>query len=80
MGRSPQRQGRIRSALRGRALAAGVGAAVLSLAAAACSSSAGTGPTGGTPVKGGTAVYALQPSSTPNYIFPYANSAYFNGA
>jgi peptide/nickel transport system substrate-binding protein len=77
MGRSPQRHGRIRSALRSKALAVGVGAVVLSLAAAACSSSADNGPTGGTPVKGGAAVYALQPSSTPNYIFPYANSSYF---
>jgi peptide/nickel transport system substrate-binding protein len=76
MGRSPQR-GRMRFALRRNVLAAGVGAAVLSLAAAACTGSADNGPTGGTPAKGGIAVYALQPSSTPNYIFPYASSAYF---
>jgi peptide/nickel transport system substrate-binding protein len=76
MGRSPQR-GRMRFALRSKVLAAGVGAAALSLAAAACTGSADNGPTGGTPAKGGTAVYALQPSSTPNYIFPYASSAYF---
>jgi peptide/nickel transport system substrate-binding protein len=55
-----------------------VGAALLALVAAGCSSSSsgsGSTPTGGTPVKGGTAVWAEPPSSTPSYIFPYVNSA-----
>jgi peptide/nickel transport system substrate-binding protein len=55
-----------------------VGAAVLALVAAGCSSgtsSPGSATTGGTPLKGGTAVWAEPPSSTPSYIFPYVNSA-----
>ena len=62
--------------LRGRLLA--VAAAALALVAAGCSSSgsgSGSTPTGGTPVKGGTAVWAEQPSAPPTYIFPYMNSA-----
>jgi peptide/nickel transport system substrate-binding protein len=56
-------------------LAAGV--AALALVAAACSSSGNTGSasSGGTPVKGGTAVWAEPPSSAPSYIFPFMNSA-----
>jgi peptide/nickel transport system substrate-binding protein len=57
--------------------------AVLALGVvAACSSGGGTtpasGPTGGTKQTGGTATYALQPSSVPNYIFPFASSTYFS--
>ena len=78
MGRSPQQQRRSGSALRSKMLAGGVGAAALSLVAAACSSSGISTPTGGTPVKGGTAVYALPPSSPPNYIFPYVSSPYIS--
>jgi peptide/nickel transport system substrate-binding protein len=42
---------------------------------AACSGGGAGGnsaPTGGTPVKGGTAVFALPPNVTQNYIFPFA--------
>jgi peptide/nickel transport system substrate-binding protein len=62
--------------------------AALALATAACSGggssgggTAGTssnGPTGGSKVSGGTATWALQPSSEPNYIFPFASSTYFS--
>jgi len=61
-------------------------AAVLALAVAACSGggshgttgTSGNGPTGGTKVSGGTATWALQPSSSPNYIFPFSSSTYFS--
>ena len=71
----PAQQHKSRFRLRGRVLA--VGAAALALVAAACSSgssSPGAAATGGTPVKGGTAVWAEPPSSVPSYIFPYINS------
>jgi peptide/nickel transport system substrate-binding protein len=63
--------------------AAACGMAVIALTAAACSSgTTGTGnqpgTTGGTPVAGGTAVFALPPSTTPNYIFPFVSSSYFS--
>ena len=61
--------------LRGRMLAAGAVAAMLALVAAACSS-AGSGPSSGASVNGGTAVMAEPPSLTPNYIFPFASSVY----
>ena len=32
----------------------------------------------GAKVKGGTAVYALPPSTTPNYVFPFTSSAYIS--
>ena len=59
--------------------------AVLALALAACSSSTGgsgspsasTGATGAK-VTGGTATWALLPSSVPNYIFPFSSSTYFS--
>ncbi|HEX7163474.1 MAG TPA: ABC transporter substrate-binding protein [Trebonia sp.] len=35
-------------------------------------------PTGGTPQNGGTATFALPPSTTPNYIFPFSSSTYFS--
>jgi peptide/nickel transport system substrate-binding protein len=56
-------------------LALGV-AAVMALAAC------GTGTTGGngTPVKGGTATYALLPDTKANYIFPLASLQYFSTA
>jgi peptide/nickel transport system substrate-binding protein len=65
------------------AFAAACGMAAIAVTAAACSSSSsGTGnqpgTTGGTPVSGGTAVYALPPSTTPNYIFPFTSSSYFS--
>jgi peptide/nickel transport system substrate-binding protein len=63
-------------------LAAACGAAALALIVAACGGNGGGGAgaaaTGGTPVNGGTATYALQPSTTPNYIFPFTSSAYFS--
>jgi peptide/nickel transport system substrate-binding protein len=73
----PEQQRTSRFRFRGRLLA--VGAAALALVVAGCSSSSSSGsgstPTGGTPVKGGTAVWAGQPSAPPTYIFPYMNSA-----
>ena len=79
MGAYPSRR---RRRTRGAYLAA-CGAAAIALTAAACSSgSSGTNgaaaPTGGTPVSGGTATYALPPSTTPNYIFPLAGRTYFS--
>ncbi len=71
MGRSPQHQGRYRFRLPSRKLAVGVAAAASLVAGC----SGGGTPTGGTPVKGGTAVFALPPSATPNYIFPYMSSS-----
>jgi peptide/nickel transport system substrate-binding protein len=65
-------QGRFRP--RGRMLAAGMGAAALALAAASCSSTS-SAPSSGAPVNGGTAVMAELPSYTPDYIFPFTNSA-----
>ena len=49
------------------------GAVALALTAAACTSSAQSS-SGNTPVKGGTAVFALAPSTVPNYIFPYISA------
>jgi peptide/nickel transport system substrate-binding protein len=71
----PAQRGRSRFRVRGRVLA--VGAALVALVAAGCSSSSNSSsaPTGGTPVQGGTAVWAEQPSAPPTYIFPYVNSA-----
>src|SRR5689334_14488333 len=80
MGAYPARR---RRRNRGAYLAA-CGAVAIAVTAAACSSSNNgtTGgaatPTGGTPVSGGTATYALPPSTTPNYIFPFTSSAYFS--
>ncbi len=58
---------------------AGCGAAAIALVAAACGSGGGSS-SGGTKEAGGTATYALPPSTTPNYIFPFANSTYFSVA
>jgi peptide/nickel transport system substrate-binding protein len=46
----------------------------MALVATACSGGAGktTAPTGGTPINGGTATYALPPNAVPDYIFPFA--------
>jgi peptide/nickel transport system substrate-binding protein len=58
------------------------GAAVIALTAAACGGGGGStgasAPTGGTPVKGGTATFALPPATVPNYIFPFTSSTYFS--
>jgi peptide/nickel transport system substrate-binding protein len=62
-------------------MAVGGGVVALALVAAGCSnssSSSGGGSNAGTKVKGGTAVYALPPSTTPNYIFPFTSSAYIS--
>jgi peptide/nickel transport system substrate-binding protein len=61
-------------------LAVGVGVAALAAAAAGCGSNGSSSSSGSTPVKGGTAVYALPPSTTPNYIFPFVSSAYISDA
>jgi peptide/nickel transport system substrate-binding protein len=67
-----------RERLRHRAmLAAGAGAMVCALGAAGCATGS-SAPTGSTPVSGGTAVFAEQPSATPNYIFPYTSSTYIS--
>jgi peptide/nickel transport system substrate-binding protein len=52
----------------------GAGVAALALVAAGCSSSTSTA-SGTTPVNGGTAVMAEPPSETPNYIFPFMDTA-----
>jgi peptide/nickel transport system substrate-binding protein len=64
-------------------LAAACGAAAIAVTAAACGSSGGSGsgasgPPGGTAQGGGTATYALPPSTTPNYIFPFSSGNYFS--
>jgi peptide/nickel transport system substrate-binding protein len=67
--------------LRGpKALAVSTSVAALVLVAAACGSggSGTSGSSGGTKVQGGTATYALPPSTVPNYIFPFASSTYFS--
>ena len=80
MGQAPEQQAQPRSRLRSRMLTVVVGAAALAVVAAGCGGSSGSSSsnTGGTKVKGGTAVYALPPSTTPNYIFPYSSSADFS--
>jgi peptide/nickel transport system substrate-binding protein len=60
-------------------LATAFGTAAVALVAAACGSgggSNGSAPARGTPVSGGTASYALPPSTAPNYIFPFTSSSY----
>jgi peptide/nickel transport system substrate-binding protein len=61
-------------------LAMTVFVAVAGLVAAGCSSSNGSSapPTGGTPVNGGTAVFAELPSAVPNYIFPFTSSQFIS--
>ena len=68
-------------------LAVACGAAAIAITAAACGSSgtssaggasSSTAPTGGTPVTGGTATYALPPSTVSNYIFPFTSSSDFS--
>ena len=82
MGPAPQKQRSRRARrLRGRmTMAVGGSVVALALVAAGCSSSSSTsgGSAAQTKVKGGTAVYALPPSTTPNYIFPFASSAYIS--
>jgi peptide/nickel transport system substrate-binding protein len=78
MGPAPQHQRRCASRLRRRLVAAGIGATALALVAAGCGSSGHSAATGSTPVKGGTAVFAEPPSTTPNYVFPFTSSAYIS--
>ncbi len=80
MGQAPKQLAQPRSRLRSKFALVVVGAAALALVAAGCggSGSSSSSSTGGTKVKGGTAVYALPPSTTPNYIFPYSSSADFS--
>ena len=80
MGQAPEQHAQPRSRLRSRMLTVVVGAAALALVAAGCGGSSGSSSsnTGGTKVKGGTAVYALPPSVVNNYIFPYMASADFS--
>jgi peptide/nickel transport system substrate-binding protein len=61
-------------------MAVGASVAALALVAAGCSSSSSstTGTTTGAKQKGGTAVWAEPPSTTPNYIFPFTSSAYIS--
>jgi peptide/nickel transport system substrate-binding protein len=72
MKRVSAQPGASRWKVRSRVAAAGV--AALAVVAAGCSSSSAPSSSGTTPVKGGTAVWAEQPSSPPTYIFPYVNS------
>jgi peptide/nickel transport system substrate-binding protein len=58
-------------------LAVGVAVAASALVAAGCSSSSGPA-TGTTPVSGGTATWAEQPSDLPNYIFPFTSSEFIS--
>ena len=53
-------------------------AAALALAVTGCAGSIGSTPPGVASATGGTAVVAEPPSTTPNYIFPFASSAYFS--
>src|SRR6202050_2174720 len=73
--RSPGRRRTFRSRPR-RALVVGAGAVILAIAAAACGSRSSGTSSGGQPVTGGTATYAEQPATPPNYIFPYIAGAY----
>jgi peptide/nickel transport system substrate-binding protein len=56
-------------------------AAAAVTALAACSSTSSTSTSAqasGTPISGGTATFAEQPTATPNYIFPFDSSAYIS--
>jgi peptide/nickel transport system substrate-binding protein len=72
MGRSPQQQVRFRSRLHSKIMTAGVAVTACALVAAGCN---GSGNSGGTPVEGGTAVFAEPPLSPPTYIFPFMSSS-----
>jgi peptide/nickel transport system substrate-binding protein len=70
---------RRRFGIRGGKAALYVGAVALAVVASGCATSNGssTAPPSSVPVTGGTAVMAEPPSTTPNYIWPFAGSAYF---
>jgi peptide/nickel transport system substrate-binding protein len=81
MAPAPQKQRSRRARrLRGRmTMAVGGSVVALALVAAGCGGgSTSSTPAAGTKVKGGTAVWALPPSTTPNYIFPFTSSAYIS--
>jgi peptide/nickel transport system substrate-binding protein len=65
------------SRLGGKTLAVAAGVVALALAAAGCAGS-GSSTAGTTPVSGGTATWAEQPSDTPNYIFPFTSSEFIS--
>ncbi|MEU3188720.1 peptide ABC transporter substrate-binding protein [Streptomyces sp. NPDC006923] len=68
-----------RSPARLRALAAAVTGAVFVAVLAGCTQDGGRidmAPTGGVPVRGGTATMALPPAATPNWIFPIGAPGY----
>ncbi|HEY3686416.1 MAG TPA: ABC transporter substrate-binding protein [Streptosporangiaceae bacterium] len=52
-------------------LSTAAGAAILLAAACGGGGTGNKAPTGGTPMNGGTASWALPPNSVPNYIFPF---------
>jgi hypothetical protein len=52
-------------------MAVACGAVALALVAGGCTNSPAVTAAGGAKIKGGTAVWALPPSSAPNYIFPF---------
>jgi peptide/nickel transport system substrate-binding protein len=70
------------NACRRRAVPAAVAiAAATAMVLAACSSGgAASGASGRSPVQGGTAYFAEQPLTPPNYIFPLVSGQYFTGA
>ncbi len=77
--RRPHVSGLARGPRLGRYLSATAAVAAVALAAAGCSSgSSSPGTVSGAKVKGGTAVMAEPPSTTPNYIFPFTSSAYIS--
>ena len=59
-------------------LTAAVCVAVVALLLGACSSPGSSAPSGkpGTPVSGGAATFALPPAATPDWIFPFIDSAH----
>jgi peptide/nickel transport system substrate-binding protein len=67
---------------RGIVRAAGAAAVVVALTAllAACGGSSGSSSPSGKAVKGGTAYFAEQPLTPPNYIFPLVSGEYYTGA
>jgi peptide/nickel transport system substrate-binding protein len=59
-----------------RKLGSGLSAVTVVVLLAAACGSGGTTSSGVQPVSGGTATYAEQPSTPPNYIFPYISGPY----
>jgi peptide/nickel transport system substrate-binding protein len=81
MGPAPEQHPGSRLRLRSRRmLAVSAVAAALSLAAVGCASSSTTPTSSDAAIIGGTATWAEQPSTPPNYIFPFENSNYISVA